>query len=751
MTINRPFLCACLASILILYICIRLVRRQDESIGKTVINILTIEITAALANVLAIISPNYSLAAFGYGAYYASMTWLCYFMVQYTCEYTKVKSHFLWVDSLWKILLVLDSVSLLLNAFLGHVATFRLVGTGRNAYMVIQPKFLYTVHLVFCGMMVTEVLIRLILAIIKSPSLYRLQYLSLLLIFCIIVAADAFFYYAKDLLDLSILFFASGSTILVYASFYFIPAIFRNQMFTMVFREMEDSIVMFDNKGNCVYLNNKWEQNDNVKNMKQSQFDALLKSSHDETGAICMLFGNERRIYEDRFDVLRDAHGQYIGCYYIFRDITVEKELLRTQKYLANHDVLTGIYNRNTFLLHSEDLLKKFPNEEFLIVCSDIKQFKLVNEVFGIQIGDKLLKLVADVFASYRDSKSVYGKLESDSFVLCIPEKNFDIDLFVQRLNDAIATLAINYSIINHIGIYRVDDRTLSLSAMCDRAMLAVNSIKTDYEKAVVYYDDSLREQLLNEQKILQDLEHAFKENQFVIYLQPQFNYETKKITGAEALVRWIHPEKGVIPPNVFIPLLENNGLISKLNVRVWELACMQLHKWKMEGKEVIPISVNISTKDFFYVDIYDILTKLIHKYDISISNIKLEITESAFTIDLAKQLIMIEKLQNAGFVIEMDDFGSGYSSLNSLKDIPVDVLKMDMAFMSKSDPYHRSADILQMVVAMADKLNMPVIAEGVETKEQADFLNEIGCHIIQGYYYAKPMPISQFEEMVYK
>jgi EAL domain-containing protein (putative c-di-GMP-specific phosphodiesterase class I) len=159
-------------------------------------------------------------------------------------------------------------------------------------------------------------------------------------------------------------------------------------------------------------------------------------------------------------------------------------------------------------------------------------------------------------------------------------------------------------------------------------------------------------------------------------------------------------------------------------------------------------VSVNISTKDFFYVDIYDVLIELIQRYDISVENLKLEITESAFTVDLGKQLEMIEKLQNAGFVIEMDDFGSGYSSLNSLKDIPVDVLKMDMAFMSKSDRYQRSADILQMVVKMAEKLKMPVIAEGVETKEQADFLREHGCSEMQGYYFFKPMPVESFEKL---
>lgn len=483
--------------------------------------------------------------------------------------------------------------------------------------------------------------------------------------------------------------------------------------------------------------------------MKKEEFDVALKAAHATGGVIHVCYGEENRYYEDRYDDLLDEHGKYIGCYYIFRDITVAQELQVKQRYLAHHDVLTGVYNRNYFFERSEEFMKNMPEEAFLIVCSDIRKFQIVNEIFGIQMGDRVLKLVADSLAEYGEGKGIYGRVGADSFALCIPEKQFDVESYTEKTNEAIHTLNIKYPIINHIGIYRVEDRALTVSAMCDRALLAVNSIKRDYQREIVYYDESFREQLLQEQEILKDLRQAFEENQFVIYLQPQFSHSTHTIIGAEVLVRWIHPVKGIISPNVFVPLLEKIGLITKLNVHVWELACKQLQKWKNEGKENMSVSVNISTKDFFYIDIYDVLTELIRKYDISVDNLKLEITESAFSMDLVKQLEMIEKLQAEGFVIEMDDFGSGYSSLNSLKDLPVDVLKMDMAFMSKSDRYKRSANILRMVVAMAEKLNMPVIAEGVETKEQADFLSEIGCNIIQGYYYAKPMPVTQFEEML--
>ena len=751
MTIRIFFMLCCIAVVIISLFCVVIVRRRKERIAKTIEKILWLIIEAALASIVTTITDRYAVVSLAHCIHYACMIWICYLMVEYICEYTKPKSNLLWIDDAWKILLLVDSTSLLLNPIFKHMMEFELISGNNGTYWVGYPTIWYSVHLVICTVMVIEAVVRFIIAIFKSPNLYKPKYVGIFCVFIFIVIIDIAFYYTGNALDVPIVFTGAGVIILVYNSFYIVPAILRRNMLSMIFHEMDDTIVLFDDKGNCVYLNNKMPTNTSVMDMKQADFDVAIKSARDKQNALCVNYGDESRYYEDRFDELRDAKGRYIGCYYIFRDITIERELLHGQHYLANFDSLTGLYNRERFFRYSERFMRMNPGEQFLMVCSDIRKLKVVNEVFGLEIGDRLLQLMAEALTEYTAERGVYGRVDADTFALCIPEKYFDVDDFTHKTNEAIKTLNINYPIINHIGIYRVEDRSLSASAMCDRAMLAVNSIKSDFMREIVYYDDTLREKLLQDQEILKDLKIAFDEDQFVIYLQPQINHKTGQIIGAEALVRWVHPTKGIIAPNEFIPLLETNGLITRLNMHVWELACKQLQIWKREGKENMSVSVNISNKDFFYVDIYEVLTGLIKKYDVSVESLKLEITERAFTINLAKQLEMIEKLQNEGFIIEMDDFGSGYSSLNSLKDIPVDVLKMDMAFMSKSDRYKRSADILQMVVAMADKLNMPVIAEGVETKEQADFLGRIGCNIIQGYYYAKPMPVHEFEEMLLK
>ena len=262
----------------------------------------------------------------------------------------------------------------------------------------------------------------------------------------------------------------------------------------------------------------------------------------------------------------------------------------------------------------------------------------------------------------------------------------------------------------------------------------------------MAYYDEGLRSNVLNEQALTGDLAEAMENGQIRIYLQPQMDGEGK-VLGAEALVRWQHPDRGMLAPGAFIGIFEKNGSIVRLDCHVWELACRQLRRWKDQGREDLYISVNISPMDLYFIDLYKTFAGLVEKYGISPGNLKLEITETAMMSDLEKQLQMISKLREAGFVVEMDDFGSGYSSLNMLKDIQVDVLKIDMAFLGETEDKLRAQKILRTIVELSRQLEVPVISEGVETQEQVEFLREIGCNMFQGYYFARPMEVGIFEE----
>ena len=269
-----------------------------------------------------------------------------------------------------------------------------------------------------------------------------------------------------------------------------------------------------------------------------------------------------------------------------------------------------------------------------------------------------------------------------------------------------------------------------------------------NYARSIAYYNDTILNNTILEKQLVGDFDQALKEKQFCMYLQPQMTSEGKML-GAEALVRWQHPKRGLIFPGDFIEVFEKTGLIYRLDRFIWELAVQKLARWQQEGHSDLYISVNISTKDFYYMNVYETITALVEKYRIIPSTLKLEITETAIMTGTAGELDMIEQFRKYGFQVEIDDFGSGYSSFNTLKDMDVDVLKIDMGFLRTSKPENleKSMSILNMIISLSKTLGLSVVTEGVETKDQVVKLTQMGCRIYQGYYFSKPIPVEEFEK----
>ena len=301
------------------------------------------------------------------------------------------------------------------------------------------------------------------------------------------------------------------------------------------------------------------------------------------------------------------------------------------------------------------------------------------------------------------------------------------------------------YPIIFHFGIYEIEDIDMSVPMMLDRTYIAIETIKGNLQEHFSYYNAALRDNLMQEQHLVGEFPIALTTGQFKMFLQPQVKTDGT-VHGAEALVRWIHPKRGILPPHEFIPIFEQKGLITQLDLFIWEQAAAKLSEWKKQGLSDYYISVNISPKDFLHVNIHKTFVELVKKYDIEPKNLKLEITESAIMLNLDIQLELINNLKNFGFQVEMDDFGSGYSSLNMLKDIPFDILKIDMEFLRSKSNLERSYSILSSIIQLSKNLNMPVITEGVETEEQVKMLKKMGTDYYQGFYFDKPMPIEEFE-----
>ena len=282
---------------------------------------------------------------------------------------------------------------------------------------------------------------------------------------------------------------------------------------------------------------------------------------------------------------------------------------------------------------------------------------------------------------------------------------------------------------------------------MCDYAYGALEIAKQRPDKDICWYDESMVREQEAEAKLMPEICSAMDNGEFTFYLQPKCILQTGKIIGSEALVRWISPEKGFISPGQFIPLLEKNGFINKLDVYIWDKVCQTIRRWLDEGRTVLPISINVSRADIYSMDVVRILKDMIEKYNISTENIEIEITESAY-VENGSVIKDTEKaFKNAGFKILIDDFGSGYSSLNMLKDISADVLKIDMGFLRASENEAKGLDILESIITLAGKLGMKVITEGVETKKQLYMLVEMGCDMYQGYYFSKPIPVDEFEK----
>lgn len=417
--------------------------------------------------------------------------------------------------------------------------------------------------------------------------------------------------------------------------------------------------------------------------------------------------------------------------------------------YLATYDELTGIYNKQAFYAKTKEMLLDNPDKNFDLLRINIERFKVLNDLFGESTGDKLLRYIGKFLKEINLPLCVSGRLYADNFVVCYEAGKGDSRRMINTLQMVADSFAINNRTILSFGLYRIDDKTLPVSVMCDRANMALWKAKGNFKNPYCEYDEKMRQQVLKEQKIINAMEMAIQNKEFTLYLQPKYDIEKGTIIGAEALVRWISLENGFISPGDFIPVFENNGFVYEVDKFIWEESCRYLRKWLDEGREVHPISVNVSRIDLYDPKLVQHLVNLREKYQLPSQYLELEITESAYTEDPEQIITITRQLREAGFVILMDDFGTGYSSLNMLKDIQIDVLKLDMGFLKSSDYSAKGGNILTAILKMAESLKMQTIAEGVETKEQVEFLKSIGCKYVQGFYYSKPLPVGEFEKLI--
>lgn len=413
-------------------------------------------------------------------------------------------------------------------------------------------------------------------------------------------------------------------------------------------------------------------------------------------------------------------------------------------------DELTGIYNRQGFYKYTECLLKEYQDDSFCLIYWNIRKFKVVNDLFGREAGDRVLSYLANSLKEeFGKEKATYGRLERDNFICCVPEQIIQKGKWL-RLGDISYDLeGSEYHFYSCCGLYKVIDRSLTIANMVDKARVAMETVKNNYLKPYAWYEESMWGSIVEEQKMNSAFRKAIAENQFKVYYQPLCRAEDGLISGAEALVRWEQPGVGLVSPGKFIPIFEKNGLISVLDRYVWAEVCRMQKRRMEQGLHVVPVSINVSRVEFYNKHLCEDIRNIVRKYEVPPEMIKVEITESAYADDPALVQEAVNKLHEYGFTVLMDDFGSGYSSLNTLKDLPIDVLKIDMRFMDSFNENQKAAVILEAVIRMAKWMKLRVVAEGVETRQEWEYLKSMECDVVQGYYFYRPMPGEEFEELL--
>lgn len=439
--------------------------------------------------------------------------------------------------------------------------------------------------------------------------------------------------------------------------------------------------------------------------------------------------------------LLRDESGKVLAVHGTIRPYS--------QKEVANKKIITTFSSDRAPQIYGQEvaeMMARHPDEEIAFIQFDVERFKLINENYGVETGDELLAFLTQTLGIICNEEQPYCRLTADVFMIVT---TFDSDQhlldFIHRLESLLSGFkGMEYRLI--FGVAIAEDRSLHTRRHGDNATIARQSVKGSALNNIGFFNGRMRSELQKKQLIEENMQAALLSNQFVMFLQPKYSISTNRIIGAEALARWIHPEKGMISPAEFIPVFEENGFILKLDQIIWDSACRKLRDWIDRGIQPVPVSVNVSREYIHTFDVVGYLLELVKKYDIPIKLLELEITE---TTDAQGVSDIVQKMKDAGFTMLMDDFGSGYSSLNMLKTTQFDVLKIDRGFLSKFMESGRGRKIISHTISMSRDIGLDIIAEGVETKEQAQFLSDCGCDSAQGFYYSKPVSQEEFDKLL--
>lgn len=736
--------------------CIYKCRKEDTRVSKSISKLLSTALITVISYLIFGFSDSDRTAYIFATIYCCSIDWLLFSFFDFARIYTEFSFKSRKMDIVLYIVSIIDNIVLFLNIIFHNAFLVQKNIILKNNFNSIYGfKVSFYLHLAFSYIMVICIIAVMVRKILTVPKFYRKKYSIILGTFVFVIMLNAIFVGTDEPFDISIPFYMIEAVFISYYALSFMPKGLIEKTLSLVVDDMNSGIICFDFQGKCIYANglakDLFETGDNIK-IFEKYLPIWLERRHMEgegasTWTEGHLYKDEEIYIKAEFKKIYDEKNMLTGYYFCMSDRTNEIEKYRSAVYRANHDNLTGIYTREKFYDKVSEVIHINPEIKRLIICTKINNFQMINDLFGIEMGDEVLKQQADILKEKVGKDYVYGRLIGDKFAICVPRDFFDIDNFVKK-NSEIGRIYHNklFGVYINIGIYEITDINEPVSDMCDKAYIAIDGITENNDCNVAYFDAAILSEVNREKEMIKEFETALKEGQFKINLQPRVS-DTGKVKGAEALVRWEHPVKGMIMPREFIKIFEKKGLIYRLDGWVWEQSVIQLKKWKEKGREDLYLSINISAKDFFYLDVYRMLTGFVNKYDINPANLRLEITENVLMTEVEGKLNVLSALSKFGFQIEVDDFGGGYSSLNMLKNIHVDNVKFDMKFIKENIHDEKNVAVLDATALLTKNLGKGLIIEGVETREEVDTLIKHGCGMFQGYYFSKPLSVELFED----
>ena len=733
-------------------------RQSGKRMGFAAASVLAPLILPMLGNLIIILSGNRIFSLIGCYLYYLGLDISIGALIHFTRVYCRMERSGKPLMYLSYILLLVDVIQLLLNLVFHHA--FRLEETMVDGfpYFDMIPLWGQYFHRAVDYLLLAGVIVVFIARVIRAPRLEKQRYSVILLALLFVTAWETFYIFSDAPIDRSMIGFGILGLLILYFSLYYRPRRLLDRMLSGVMSDQKNPFYFFDEENRCIWMNRAGAQflylDEQDLETAEAELKKLFFGLHPGqdywTDQLALDVSGRTRYIELIRKPVTDAKGRPDGFFFHVRDLTAEQRESAQTLYDARHDRLTGLLNRDYLYVRTRELLDGNPDTPYLIISAEISDLKVINDLYGNAFGDETLKFCAAWLNGYENLRQgcVYGRLGGDSFGVCIPEKQFRLERMENALSNFTVTESdTHYRMLIHVGIYRVTDRNTEVSIMYDRAVLALEGIKDDYHYHTAWYDPSMRDQVVWNRQISHELVAALEAGQIGPWLQPVIGRDGKTV-GAEALVRWNHPAEGIRPPASFIPVFEQNGMIAQVDRCIWRKSCEILARWKREGKDLF-ISVNISPRDFYLLDVPAELSRLVREYGVDPRSLRLEITESVMIGNAEEQMKTLEALHKAGFMIAMDDFGSGYSSLNLLREMPVDVLKIDMLFLQQYSRNMRARVIIEEVISLSERLGLLSLTEGVETKEQYDDLMGMGCRLYQGYYFARPMPPEEFEKFI--